>query len=113
VLIVKTNMFGLTRRACIVIIDISHPASQPCRQLDLHGSCSNSTVEGQGGTCVISTTTTDRLMNTPEVAEYLGMKESWVRDNWLSQGIPFYRLGGQLRCKREELEKWLKGKQAA
>jgi excisionase family DNA binding protein len=60
-----------------------------------------------------NTTSADRLMNTPEVAEYLGMKESWVRDNWRSQGIPFFRLGGQLRTKRNEVDQWLKGQRAA
>ncbi|GAA2634663.1 helix-turn-helix domain-containing protein [Actinomadura fulvescens] len=58
-------------------------------------------------------TPTDRLMETPEVAAYLGMKESWVRDNWRSQGIPFVRLGGLLRVKRSDLDAWLDKQRAA
>lgn len=89
-------------------ISIVAPGSHltPCTACFLTSEWSNHVSES-------TTTSTDRLMNTPEVADFLGMKESWVRDNWLSQGIPFYRLGGQLRAKRSELDRWLQGQRAA
>lgn len=57
-------------------------------------------------------TQAEHLMNTAEVAAYLGVTESWVRDNWRRHGIPFFRLGWQLRAKRSELDKWLSKQRA-
>jgi excisionase family DNA binding protein len=55
----------------------------------------------------------DRLMRVPEVAAYLGVKESWIYDNWKRQGIPFRRLGGQLRIRHTDLDDWFEEQPAA
>ena len=49
----------------------------------------------------------------PHVAEYLGIRESWIYDNWRKEALPFFRIGNQLRARRAELEDWLKGQRAA
>ena len=55
----------------------------------------------------------DRLMDVEAVAAYMNMKTSWIYDQWKSQNIPFFRLGGQLRAKRAELDEWLSAHRAA
>lgn len=55
----------------------------------------------------------DHFLDLQGVATYLGVKKSWVYDNWRREGIPFLKIGGQLRARRADLDKWLNGKWAA
>ncbi|WP_367132500.1 MULTISPECIES: helix-turn-helix domain-containing protein [Streptomyces] len=48
-----------------------------------------------------------RLLTAVDVAEYLGKPLSWVYNEWRAVGIPFRRIGNQLRCRRADLEKWI------
>ncbi|RKN12946.1 DNA-binding protein [Streptomyces radicis] len=48
-----------------------------------------------------------QLMTLTEVATYLHKPSGWVYENWRSEGIPFKRVGNQLRCRFSDLEKWL------
>ncbi|WP_433338794.1 helix-turn-helix domain-containing protein [Spirillospora sp. CA-294931] len=52
-------------------------------------------------------------MSVSEVAEYLSVRESWVYDNWRAEGIPFFRIGNQLRASRVDLDDWLASRRAA
>lgn len=46
-------------------------------------------------------------MTLAEVADYLQKPKSWVYENWSVVGIPFKRVGNQLRCRPADLENWL------
>ena len=47
------------------------------------------------------------LMNTPQVAEWLHVKESTIR-KWVHQGyIPHVKIGRCVRFMESEIEKWL------
>ncbi|MDX6738612.1 helix-turn-helix domain-containing protein [Actinocorallia sp. A-T 12471] len=52
-------------------------------------------------------------MGIPEVADYFALKRSWLYDHWRAQGIPFRKLGGQLRIRRSELDEWYEIQPAA
>ncbi|GAA0945897.1 helix-turn-helix domain-containing protein [Actinocorallia libanotica] len=60
-----------------------------------------------------NTRPTSRLLNVEEVSNYLGVRTSWIYDNWKAEGIPFLRIGGQLRARYADLERWLDSQQAA
>ncbi|MFD0384482.1 helix-turn-helix domain-containing protein [Streptomyces stramineus] len=45
-------------------------------------------------------------MTATDVAEYLGKPMSWVYNEWRGVGIPFKRIGNQLRCRQADLEDW-------
>lgn len=47
------------------------------------------------------------LMNTGQVAEYLGMSVVTVRRYIKDRGLPAYRVGKNYRVKREELIAWV------
>ncbi|GAA0455596.1 hypothetical protein GCM10009544_17900 [Streptomyces stramineus] len=47
-----------------------------------------------------------RMMTATDVAEYLGKPMSWVYNEWRGVGIPFKRIGNQLRCRQADLEDW-------
>jgi excisionase family DNA binding protein len=49
----------------------------------------------------------DRMMNVTQVADYLGVKPSWLYDNYRAEGIPTYRVGRGLRFRQSDLDKWL------
>lgn len=52
---------------------------------------------------------TASLLKIPEIAEYLGVSERWVREEGRDKyGLPIYRIGRALRGKPEEIERWLK-----
>jgi excisionase family DNA binding protein len=55
----------------------------------------------------------DHLLSVSEVAEYLGIRQSWIYDNWRTEAIPFLRIGNQLRARRDDLDDWLKAQRAA
>lgn len=44
------------------------------------------------------------VMNTKEVAEYLGMSKSWVDHN--IDDIPCFRLGSRPMFNKEDIDKW-------
>ncbi|WP_079123852.1 helix-turn-helix domain-containing protein [Streptomyces sp. NBRC 110611] len=46
-------------------------------------------------------------MSIDEVAAFLRKPKSWVYGNWRSEGIPFKKVGNQLRCRPAELDDWL------
>lgn len=48
-----------------------------------------------------------RLMTAADVAELLGKPLSWVYNEWRSAGIPFKRIGNQLRCRPTDLDQWI------
>ncbi|MBB5122495.1 helix-turn-helix domain-containing protein [Streptomyces eurocidicus] len=52
------------------------------------------------------------MMTATDVAEYLGKPMSWVYNEWKPAGIPFKRIGNQLRCRPGDLDTWI-DKQAA
>ncbi|GAA0406432.1 hypothetical protein GCM10010357_29260 [Streptomyces luteireticuli] len=47
-----------------------------------------------------------RLMTPADVAEYLGKPTSWVYSQWRGTGIPFRKVGNQLRCRPGDLDNW-------
>lgn len=53
-----------------------------------------------------SRATRGRMMTATDVAEYLGKPKSWVYNEWKFVGIPFKRIGNQLRCRQVDLDRW-------
>ncbi|WP_344024092.1 helix-turn-helix domain-containing protein [Streptomyces luteireticuli] len=45
-------------------------------------------------------------MTPADVAEYLGKPTSWVYSQWRGTGIPFRKVGNQLRCRPGDLDNW-------
>ena len=52
---------------------------------------------------------TDRLLDAKEVADRLGVPESWVRESARSGAIPCVRLGRYVRFDLADVEAWLEG----
>lgn len=50
------------------------------------------------------------LMSLADVADYLKKPKGWVYENWMRLGIPFRKVGNQLRCRPRDLENWLDSK---
>ena len=50
---------------------------------------------------------TERLVTAGEVAERLGVPESWVRESARSGAIPHVRLGRYIRFDLADVERWL------
>ena len=50
---------------------------------------------------------TDRLLDAREVAEWLGVPVSWVRESTRSGAMPCVRLGRYVRFERAVVECWL------
>lgn len=48
-----------------------------------------------------------KLMTVIDVAAYLGVPKSWVYDNWKREEIPFLKIGQGLRCRPNDLDRWL------
>ncbi len=49
----------------------------------------------------------ERLLNVPQVAQWLTVAESTIR-KWVHYGfIPHVRLGSAVRFRKEDIEKWL------
>ena len=49
----------------------------------------------------------DRLLTAAEVADYLAVKESWVREATRDGRLPHLRLGRYRRYRRSDIESWL------
>ena len=56
-----------------------------------------------GGHAVV----TDRLLDAKEIAERLGVPESWVRESARSGAIPHLLLGRYVRFDLADVERWL------
>ena len=50
---------------------------------------------------------TDRLLDAKEIAERLGVPESWVRESARSGAIPHLLLGRYVRFDLADVERWL------
>lgn len=48
-----------------------------------------------------------KLMNTPEAAEHLGIKESRLRTAVRRNELPFMRVGRLIRFERQHLDRWI------
>ncbi|QHC26679.1 helix-turn-helix domain-containing protein [Streptomyces sp. GS7] len=51
-------------------------------------------------------------MTVGDVADYLSVPKSWVYDNWKSEAIPFRKVGQSLRCRPNDLDRWLDAQEA-
>jgi excisionase family DNA binding protein len=51
---------------------------------------------------------TGRLLDAAEVAERLGVPQSWVMESARSGAIPHIRLGRYVRFDLEDVEAWIK-----
>ena len=49
----------------------------------------------------------DRLLTTEEVADLLGKRSWWVRENMENVGLPGIKIGRQWRFRPSEIEAWL------
>lgn len=54
----------------------------------------------------------DRLLTAGEVADFLAVKESWVREATRDGRLPHLRLGRYRRYRREDIERWLDEQEA-
>ena len=53
----------------------------------------------------------DRLLTAAEVAAFLAVKESWVREATRDGRLPHLRLGRYRRYRMEDIERWLHDQQ--
>lgn len=53
----------------------------------------------------------DRLLTASEVAAFLAVKESWVREATRDGRLPHLRLGRYRRYRLEDIERWLSEQQ--
>jgi excisionase family DNA binding protein len=53
------------------------------------------------------------MLTLDEVAAYLDKPKGWVYANWKTEGIPFKRIGNQLRCRLRDLDDWIDQQAAA
>jgi excisionase family DNA binding protein len=52
----------------------------------------------------------DTIFNLKELSEYLNVPDTWVYRQTCDHNIPYYKLGGYLRFKKPEIDKWLEEK---
>ncbi|GAA2443018.1 helix-turn-helix domain-containing protein [Streptomyces mauvecolor] len=48
-----------------------------------------------------------RLLTIDDVAEALNVPKHWVYDNHKREGIPFKKIGQKLRCRPNDLDRWI------
>lgn len=53
------------------------------------------------------TATTDHLLTTKQLADYLGLSESFVRKSVHARAIPFVKVGAAVRFRRSDVDAWL------
>ena len=53
------------------------------------------------------------MLTLDEVAAYLDKSKDWLYHNWRTEGIPFKRIGNQLRCRLRDLDDWIDRQAAA
>jgi excisionase family DNA binding protein len=51
------------------------------------------------------------ILTTSELSKYLNVKESWIRSLVFKRKIPFIKIEGLLRFKKEAIDEWLKQKE--
>jgi excisionase family DNA binding protein len=51
--------------------------------------------------------TRPKMLTLDEVATYLDKPKKWVYENWRHLGIPFRRIGNQLRIRPSDLDAWI------
>ena len=49
----------------------------------------------------------ESMMSARQVAELLGVHESWVYEQAVGGGLPSYKLGGTRRFRRDEIDGWI------
>ncbi|MEK7281196.1 MAG: helix-turn-helix domain-containing protein [Chloroflexota bacterium] len=50
------------------------------------------------------------LLTVEELADLLGVKVSWLYAQTSAKKIPFLKLGGRLRFRRADVERWIEGR---
>jgi len=55
----------------------------------------------------LSRTTTSRLLEVEDVADYLGVRTDWVYREVRAGRLPHIRLGRAVRFRRESIEAWV------
>jgi excisionase family DNA binding protein len=53
----------------------------------------------------------NQIFTLSELAKYLNAKESWIRSLVLKRKIPYLKIEGLLRFKKEAIDEWLKQKE--
>lgn len=48
----------------------------------------------------------DKLLSTKELSEYLGLSRMTL-SRWRSEGLPFIKIGKQVRFKLDDVMKWI------
>ncbi|WP_244410178.1 helix-turn-helix domain-containing protein [Streptomyces albofaciens] len=48
-----------------------------------------------------------KLMTIDDVAEALNVPKHWLYDNWKREQIPFKKIGQKLRCRPNDLDRWI------
>ncbi|MGD6754292.1 helix-turn-helix domain-containing protein [Streptomyces sp. BH105] len=48
-----------------------------------------------------------RLLTIDDVAAHLNVPKSWIYDNHKREGIPFKKIGQKLRCRPNDLDRWI------
>jgi excisionase family DNA binding protein len=54
----------------------------------------------------------DRLLTAADLADFLAVKESWVREATRDGRLPHLRLGRYRRYRLDDIERWLADQQA-
>ena len=49
----------------------------------------------------------DFIFDVKQISEYLNVPDTWVYRQTCDHNIPYYKLGGYLRFKKSEIDKWL------
>ena len=55
----------------------------------------------------------NRMLNSREVGELLGLPERTIRAEWRAWGLPAYRIGRALRWRERDVYAWLNRQEAA
>jgi len=54
-----------------------------------------------------------KIMNVTEVAVYLKVSEKWIYKRTYLKEIPYYKIDGQLRFKKQDIDAWLESHKIA
>jgi excisionase family DNA binding protein len=53
------------------------------------------------------TSANDFIFDVKQLSKYLNVPDSWIYRQTCDHNIPYYKLGGYLRFKKPEIDKWL------